>query len=145
MSLLWIADFLFKLFDVKRLQVRTIEGYRSAIVSTLFSHGYKVGSDVNLSSLINSFYADRPVMPSFLPRWNLPLVLSGLMKWPFESKDMSRVEMKHLAYKAVFLLSLASGAWRGEIHALDHQFIRWSRNGTEVCLHPYAGFMVHVA
>jgi len=57
------------------------------------------------------------------------------------------VEVKHLAFKAVFLLSLASGARRSEIHALDHSLTRWSDGYKEVFLRPYVGFMAktHVA
>ena len=126
MSVSQIADFLLELFQVKCLKVRTIEGYRSAIASSLLSRGYQVGTDTNLSRLIDSFYTDRPVTPSYLPRWSLPLVLSGLLRWPFESKEMSRVDLKHLVFKTVFLLLLASRARRGEIHALDHSLTRWS-------------------
>ena len=136
-----IADFLLALFQARNLKVRTIEGYRTAIASSLLSRGYQVGTDSNLSRLVDSFYTDRPVTPSYLPRWSLPLVLSGLLQWPFESKEMSRVEIKHLAFKAVFLLSLASGAMRSEIHALDHSLTRWSDGYKEVFLRPYVGFM----
>ena len=58
--------------------------------------------------------------------WDLSLVLRALTRYPFESKDMSTISLKHLTLKTVFLLSLASGAQRGEIHALDLSRIRWS-------------------
>ena len=142
-----IADFLLDLFNRGKVKVRTIEGYRSAISSTLKLRGRSVGTDPFLSGLIGSFYTDRPVEPSLIPKWDLALVLSGLTKWPFESKDMSTVSLTHLTYKTVFLLSLASGARRGEIHALDLSLLRWSEDGHSVTLRPRVGFMAktHVA
>ena len=136
-----IADFLLHLFEAKKVKVRTIEGYRSAISSTLKLSGQNIGSDPYLSSLIGSFYADRPVEPSRVPKWDLSVVLSGLTKWPFESKDPTRVSLQHLTYKTVFLISLASAARRGELHALDLTLTRWSEDRRSVTLRPRVGFM----
>ena len=58
-------------------------------------------------------------MLNLAPQWDLSVVLDALTKHPFESKNMSSVQVKHLTYKTVFFLSLALGARRGEIHALD--------------------------
>ena len=100
-----------------------------------------MGSDPYLSSLIASFYVDRPVEQNVVPAWDLALVLSALIKHPFEAKDMGTVFLKHLTNKTVFLLSLATGARRGEVHALDLSRIRWAEDGSEVFLRPYVGFM----
>ena len=70
--------------------------------------GRTVGTDPYLSDLITSFYMDRPVELNLVPQWNLSVVLEALPRHPFESKDMSPVHLKHLTYKTVFLLSLAS-------------------------------------
>ena len=146
-SIQLIADFLLSLFEEGRLKVRTIEGYRAAISASLKLKGRQVGSDPYLSSLVASFYVDRPVERNVVPAWDLSLVLGALILSPFEAKDMSSVSLKHLTYKTVFLLSLASGARRGEIHALDLSRTRWVEDGREVVLRPHVGFMskTHVA
>ena len=69
------------------------------------------------------------------------IVLSALTKSPFERRDMALIDLKLLTLKTVFLLSLATGARRGEIHALDRSRIRWSANGQDVFLRPYVGFV----
>ena len=140
-SIQLIADFLLHLFEEGKLKVRTIEGYRAAISGSLKLKGLTVGSDPYLSNLIASFYIDRPVEPNWIPQWDLSIVLSALALPPFEIKDMSSVQLKFLTFKTVFLISLASGARRGEIHALDLSRTRWSDKGHEVFLRPYVGFL----
>ena len=76
-----------------------------------------------------------------VPAWDLALVLSALIQHPFEAKDMGTVSLKHLTYKTVFLLFLATGARLGEVHALDLSRIRWAEDGSEVVRRPYVGFM----
>ena len=50
-----------------------------------------------------------------LPKWNLSVVLNELTKAPFE--PMKDTDFKHLNLKTAFLLALASGKRRSEIHA----------------------------
>ena len=82
-----------------------------------------------------------------VPCWDLTVVLDAFTKSPFQPWDMASVELKFLTFKRVFLLSLASGARRGEIHTLDRYHTRWSSNGKSIFLRPYVGFMTktHVA
>ena len=47
--------------------------------------------------------------------WNLSVVLNELTKAPFE--PMQDTDLKHLTLKTAFLLALASGKRRSEIHA----------------------------
>ena len=54
---------------------------------------------------------------------------------------MASVDLSLLTYKTVFLLSLATGARRGEIHALDRSLLRWSSDGKDVFLRPRVGFV----
>ena len=135
-----IADFLLQLFNGGKLKVRTIEGYRDAISSSLKLRGRMVGTDPHLSGLIASFYTDRPVELNLIPQWDLLVILDALTKHPFHSKDMSSIQLKHLTYKIV-LLSLALGGRRGEIHALNITRMRWSDKGYEVVLRPYGEFL----
>ena len=137
-----IADFLLYLFQEKELSPRTVEGYRTAIAASLSKkRGSSLGSDPHLSALIQSFFVDRPVESSLLPEWDLSLVLLALTKSPFEEQDMKQVPLKWLAYKTVFLLALASGARRSELHALDVHETAWSEDRSSVTLKPYLGFL----
>ena len=134
-----VADFLLSLFE-QGLEVRTITGYRSAIASTL-GQRLDVGHDVSLTQLVKSFFVDRPVRQNVFPQWDLSIVLAGLRLAPFEHKNMSSVLLTDLTYKTVFLLTLASGARRGEIHALDHSRTIWSTDKNVVTLRPNPTFM----
>ena len=61
------------------------------------------------------FHRDRPQGSRNLPKWNLSVVLNELTKAPFE--PMKDTDLKHLTLKTAFLLALASGKRRSEIHA----------------------------
>ena len=50
-----IADFLLYLFQVRKLQLSTIDGYRSAIVDKLGNIPVNVSKDENLTRLLDSF------------------------------------------------------------------------------------------
>jgi hypothetical protein len=52
-----------------------------------------------------------------VPQWDLGLVLSALKLPPFE--PATEVDIKFVSYKCCFLLALASGRRRSEIHALE--------------------------
>lgn len=96
--------------------------------------GILVGSDDSLSRLVKSFYVDRPVRQNVFPQWEFSVVLSGLRLEPFVLKEMSKVGIDFLTYKTVFLVMLASGAHRGEMHALDYARTSWSEDGNEITL-----------
>ena len=87
----------------------TIDGYRMAIVDTLGPTGRHISQSSILNKLLSSFHRDR------LPKWNLSVVLNELTKAPFE--PMKDTDLKHLILKTAFLLALASGKRRSEIHA----------------------------
>ena len=79
-----IADFLLHLFQDKKLQPGTIDGYRSAIADKLGNSTINVSKDENLTRLLDSFHRDRPKGRRGIPSWNLSLVLHQLTKAPFE-------------------------------------------------------------
>ena len=60
---------------------------------------------------------ERPPKRTTTPQWSLSLVLRVLQAPPFE--PMEAISLKALTYKTVFLLALASGRRRSEIHALS--------------------------
>ena len=79
-----IADFLLHLFQDKKLQPGTIDGYRLAIADKLGNSTITVSKDENLARLLDSFHRDRPKGRRGIPSWNLSLVLHQLTKAPFE-------------------------------------------------------------
>ncbi len=117
-----LAEFFVFLFQVKHLSPRTIKGYRSAISSTISSCGSRteLSYSQDLSSLIRSFQLERPLQRTVAPQWNVLLVLHALTKPPFE--PIAKCELKFLTLKSVFLVALASGRCRSELHALFFRF-----------------------
>ena len=79
-----IADFLLHLFQDRKLQPSTIDGYRSAIADKLSNSTINVSKDENLTHLLDSFHRDRPKGRRGIPSWNPSLVLHRLTKAPFE-------------------------------------------------------------
>ena len=122
-----IADFLLYLFQDKKLQPGTIDGYRSAIADKLGTGTINVSKDENLTHLLDSFNRDRPKGRRGIPSWNLSLVLHQLTKAPFE--PLKQASLKHLTFKTVFLMALGSGKRRSEIHAWVHRTSDISQTG----------------
>ena len=116
-----VADFLMYLFENKKLQPSTIDGYRSAISDKLGDTTVNISKNDNLTRLLESFHRDRPKGRRGVPSWNLSLVLHQLTKAPFE--PLREASLKHLTFKTVFLLALGSSKRRSEIHAWQHKNI----------------------
>ena len=131
-----IADFLMYLFEDRKLQPCTIDGYRSAIADKLGRSTLNVSKDENLTRLLESFHRDRPKGRRGIPSWNLSLVLHQLTKAPFEPASL-----KHLTFKTVFLLALGSGKRRSEIHAWLNRNIRHQSDWSKVSLYPSPSFL----
>ena len=129
-----VAEFLNYLFTVKNLKPATITGYRTAIADALGSQGEFISKSLELNRLIASFTRDRPKPNRSIPTWDLSLVLLGLTKPSFE--PLSEAPLKWLTYKTVFLLALASGKRRSEIHAWTHSSVSSRRNWSEVTVSP---------
>ena len=134
-----IADFLLHLFQEKKLQPVTIDGYRSAIADKLGYSTINVSNDENLTGLLDSFHRDRPKGRRGIPSWNLSLVLHQMTKVPFE--PLKEASLKHLTFKTVFLLALGSGKRRSEIHAWVHKNIRRQSDWSKVSLYPSPSFL----
>ena len=138
-----LADFFVFLFQVKNLNPRTIKGYRSAISSTISACGSRTefSDSQELSSLIRSFQLERPPQRKVAPQWNLSLVLQALLKPPFE--PIAKCELKFLTLKTVFLVALASGRRRSELHALcfDSHHFRQNQDQSMVTLYPDLDFV----
>ena len=133
------ADFLMYLFQDRKLQPSTIDGYRSAIADKLGNSPINMRKDENLTRLLDSFHRDRPKGRRGLPSWNLSLVLHQLTKAPFE--PIKEASLKHLTFKTVFLLALGSGKCRSEIHAWQNRNIRHQSDWSKVSLYPSPSFL----
>ena len=134
-----VADFLMHLFEDKKLQPSTIDGYRSVIADKLGSTTINISKDDNLTRLLESFHRDRPKGRRGIPSWNLSLVLHQLTKAPFE--PLREASLKHLTFKTVFLLALGSGKRRSEIHVWQHKNIRHQSDWSRVSLFPSPSFL----
>ena len=134
-----IADFLLYLFQERKLQPGTIDGYRSAIADKLGNVPINVSKDENLTRLLDSFHRDRPKGRRGIPSWNLSLVLHQLTKAP--SEPLKEASLKHLTFKTVFLLALGSGKRRSEIHAWLHKNTRHQSDWSKVSLYPSPSFL----
>ena len=134
-----IADFLLYLFQDRKLQPGTIDGYRSAISDKFGNFPFNVSKDENLPGLLDSFHRDRLKGRRGIPSWNLSLLLHQLTKAPFE--PLKEASLKHLTFKTVFLLALGSGKRRSEIHAWLHDSIRHQSDFSKVSLYPSPSFL----
>ena len=103
------------LFEDEGYTLSTIKGYRSDIARTIhLSGGPDFGSDEFLSLMFKTFCIERPKQ-TFSTR--LGLVLKASQLSPFEPLDL--ISFKFLTYKCCFLLALATGRRRSELHALS--------------------------
>ena len=119
-----ICNFMCFLFKEKKRRPSTIEGYRTAIADTLGNTPLDISNNPEIARLIASFHRDKPKASRSIPTWNLSLVLHQLKQPPFE--PLEEASLKYATWKTVFLLALASGKRRSEIHA-------WTMDGL-LCL-----------
>ena len=76
-----------------------------------------------------------------MPKWDLPLVLRHLKDAPYEPLEAASLE--HLSKKTAFLLALASGRRRSELHAFSGEdaTIRFTQTLSKVTLLTAPGFL----
>ena len=110
-----ISDFFMYLYKDLNRGLSTMDGYRTAIVDTLCPMSQHIAHNEDIHRLLSSFHWDCPKSSRNLPKWNLSVVLNELTKMPF--KPMKDTDLKHVTLKTAFLLALASGKRRSEIHA----------------------------
>jgi hypothetical protein len=84
--------------------------------------------------LIKHFDFERPKQKRLVPQWDLGLVFSALKLPQFEPS--AEVDIKFVSYKCCFLLALASGRRRSEVHPLSvsDSCLRFNRNQSAVNL-----------
>ena len=138
-----VADYLLFLFSDRKLSPRSVEGHRTAIAHTLkFVSSVDIGKDARLTALIHSFFKERPKPLNATPPWDLSIVLKVLSQAPFEPIDNpDKVSLKLLTWKTVFLVLLASGCRRCEVHALQFKKIQRDDKWKWVTLFPLESFV----
>ena len=134
-----VAEFLNHLFTDKNLKPRTIAGYRTSVADGLGSAGQMVSQSLDLNCLIASFHRDRPSANRSIPNWDLSQVLLALTRPPFE--PLAKADLKILTFKTVFLLALASGKRRSEIHAWTFDSFSRKWDWSEVTFSPSTAFI----
>ena len=134
-----ISDFFMYLYQDLNRRPSTIDGYRTAIVDTLGPTAHHIAHNADLHRLLSSFHRDRPKSSRNLPKWNLSVVLNELTKAPFE--PMKDTDLKHLTLKTAFLLALASGKHRSEIHAWVANKVSNLGQWEKVALFPSSDFI----
>ena len=136
-----VADFLCHLHEDKHLAISTIEGYRTAINKMIsVTQGIDIGKNTMLSNLIKNLERENISHKNkAVPEWNLAFVLKALTQKPFE--PLNKSSLKYLTLKTVFLLALASGKRRSEVHAWAVDSLCWSEDGLSFTVRPHAGFV----
>ena len=135
-----VADFLLHLSTEKKLQLSTIEGYRMAIASVLRSScGTEVGRSDTLRALMKSIALNNIRDQPTVPEWDLLLVLNRLRQAPFEPIRLASIKL--LTWKTLFLVTLASGKRRGEIHALSFKKFLHKENWSKVTFSVISSFI----
>jgi hypothetical protein len=134
-----VADYLNHLFNLG-LAVSTIKGYRTAIARVLVKvNGLDISTNSIIKDLIANFNVSRPFVARSLPKWDLCLVLESLGRPPYE--PLISASFAAVARKTAFLILLASGARRGEVHALEHDSIIKKLDGSAWILQPEPRFV----
>ena len=134
-----VCDFFIYLFHDRKLQVKTIEGYRSALTFILKrSSGYDLSECTTLSDVIKSFRRERPQQCRTEVRWNISVVLNFLRSDAFTADT---VPVKLLTFKCVFLLALALGKRRSELHAIQRDSVEFADGDVSVTLRPCVKFL----
>ena len=135
-----VAEFLTWLFEERKASVRTLRGYRSALGAALRNaSGYDPGADEVLSQLMRGFLRSRPIKSRSLITWDISLVLRYLKSGKLGTTG--RLSPKDLTLKLVFLLALATGKRRSELHALDKDIRLVNDEWKEVVLRPRPDFL----
>jgi len=135
-----LADFFIYLFSVKGLSYSTLRGYKASLLSVLSRTNPLSQYDKDaLSGLFQTFQAERPAKPRAMPLWDLGLVLEGLKRPPFE--PIRHSDLRFLSLKTLFLITLASGARRGEVLALIRPGIKFTTGREEALVFPDPKFI----
>ena len=115
--------------------------YKSMIAFYLKSQvGYVIPEgDSVLAHMVRSFKPECPIPVKHVVEWNIQLVLEFFNSGRFQHWD--QLSDRDLTLKTVFLLALATGKRRSEIHALSQE-VRWINGDVRtVEISPVPSFM----
>ena len=123
-SISLLTRFMDHLFNERKVSVRTIKNYRSSIAFHWRTQtGFEIPEDDKIiKDLFRSFKRERPIPHKHVVTWDIGYVLSFFASGRF--KNWEQCSDKDLTLKCVFLMALATGKRRGELHALQHG-VRW--------------------
>ena len=135
-----IADFLIFLYEKEKLKPQTIAGVKSCLSQAFNLCGVlDITNDIHLAALLRNFTIECPAERFDTPKWNLALVLNMLLSEPFE--PIYSIDLKHLTYKTVFLVALASAARTSELHSVTAAGLSHSVGWSKVWLRPSLSFL----
>ena len=102
--------------------------------------GKSVGSHALVSQFMKGVKRATATDKPLFPRWDLAVVLDGLLKHPFE--PLESADIKILSLKTVLLIALTTAKRVSDIHALsvDHDCMQFSDDGRSVRLKPNLQF-----
>ena len=120
LSYVTLAEYLVYLFSQNK-KVNTIQVHKASISSVLkLLNPPTAIQEETLHSVIRRMTILRPREQEVLPKWNLSVVLKGLMKPPFTIRGSDKnISLELLSYKTAFLVALATGARGSELVALS--------------------------
>ena len=129
-----VAEFLYQISVQRRLTPSTLAGYRAAISRVLkLTTGYDGSRDPVLSQQMQSFKRTQPVAAKRIPNWDIGFVLNTLNSDAF---DNSKLSLKMLTAKTIFLTALATGERRGAIAALNKDPVLVDEDGITIKFDP---------
>ena len=112
-----ICKFFIHLWEVKKLAVGTIKGFRSVLHSVLRHNGMDISHNQDISDVIRSFIIEKPPGKKSTVAWNIDVVLRYLCSEKFE--PMEKTPLKELTKKTLFLLAMALAKRVSELQALS--------------------------
>ena len=136
-----VLSFLQELLDKGRAP-STLKVYVAAIAA--FSET-TLGQSIGRNDLVIRFLRGarrlNPPRPPSVPMWDLSTVLAAMKGAPFE--PIQSISLKHLSFKTVFLMALASVKRIGDLHALSVSpaCLEFGPNDSKVILKPRHGYV----
>ena len=115
----------------KGLTVSTLNGYRSAISSTVTCFDdISLGNHPVMIKLFKGFSNIRPALYKEPKKWSIDSVLTTICSW----RDNTVLELNYLTWKLSMLMALASGSRCGDLASLDSKFMVWLPQGVRFLL-----------
>ena len=136
-----VLSFLQELLDKGR-SPSTLKVYVAAIAAcSTATPGQSLGRNDLVIRFLRGARRLNPPRPPSVPVWDLSTVLAAMKGPPFE--PIQSVSLKHLSFKTVFLMALASVKRIGDLHALSVSptCLEFGPNDSKVILKPRHGYV----